>query len=396
MSDPWDGQVLVANLAAFFNGLRKLGFAIGAEEQVLALRSLAAVGVSDGKQCRDALAAVMVRSQQQDRVFAMAWEQFLLGLRRRDVRGLSDQTLMTHVARLRQQRHRHPQVIWLGATRETDGLEQGADPPVQLRSGASAKEVLRQADYAKLTPGEQQEMNFLSEKFIPLRKSSRRRVRATRGEWDLSETLRKNGPGRDWVEVSYRKSKVVQRSLLLVCDVSGSMDPYSRLLMRFAHSLVRRGLAIQVFLFSTRLTSVTRALQFQDPDRALAEAVTRAPDFSGGTRLVNALWQLQREYGAEVLHHAPVVWLASDGFDTSRKEDLAKILNLLQRQAHWLVWLNPALGDPEYSPQAVGAQALQRAADLVLPGHSWAALVRAWEITARVSRRRPVRHGFDT
>jgi uncharacterized protein with von Willebrand factor type A (vWA) domain len=144
---------------------------------------------------------------------------------------------------------------------------------------------------------------------------------------------------------------------VLLCDVSGSMERYSRMLLHFAHGLGRRRGRLEVFLFATGLTRVTRQIHFRRL-RDSVDAVSRiVPDWSGGTRIGPALKQFHQRWARRVLHQAPVVLLISDGWDRGDPDELREQVARLQRSCHRLIWLNPLIGTVDYAPLTRGLQA---------------------------------------
>jgi uncharacterized protein with von Willebrand factor type A (vWA) domain len=157
---------------------------------------------------------------------------------------------------------------------------------------------------------------------------------------------------------------------VLLCDVSGSMEVYSRILLQFAHALTRRHRRVEAFLFSTRLTRITRqlrALRIDDAARSVSRAV---PDWSGGTRIGASLQEFHRRWGRRALARSPVVLLVSDGWDRGEPEVLAEAVSRLRRSCHRLIWLNPLIGTQDYQPLTRGLMAALPHVDDFLPVRS--------------------------
>jgi len=383
-----------ANLLAFFRGLRRLGLRTGPDDVALALRALAVVGFDSAAQAEAAVAAVVVRQPDEVALFHEAFAQFLLRLRRQDAHAwVAQQTLSANVARLRQARHRHPQIIWMGADAHrppVDDRQSEADEDVQLHAGASRQEALRVADFATLTEAEQQEVTQLQQHVRRLWKTTRRwRGPAEKGPVDVAATVRRAARCGEWLPLAHHERQRVERPVVMVCDVSGSMDPYSRMLLRFAHGLLRVGLPLEVFLFSTKLTRATQFLRQHNPDRALAEVGARTPDFAGGTCLADALVEFRRDWARHVLRGDPLLLVATDGFDSGDPLLLNAELARLAYLARRVVWLNPAAGDARYQPEAQAARVLMARCDDVYAAHSWAALEAAWAGIAASHQHRP-------
>jgi uncharacterized protein with von Willebrand factor type A (vWA) domain len=160
---------------------------------------------------------------------------------------------------------------------------------------------------------------------------------------------------------------------VVLCDVSGSMDRYSRMLLHFAHAIERRHRRVEAFVFATRLTRVTGALRTRRLDRALADAARAVPDWSGGTRIGDALRQLQQRW-RRVLGGGSVVLIISDGWDRGEPAVLGAQVRGLQRNCHRLIWLNPLIGTLDYTPLTRGLQAALPYVDDFLPARTLANL----------------------
>ena len=183
----------------------------------------------------------------------------------------------------------------------------------------------------------------------------------------ISESLRSGG---DVVSLPTRTRRVRPRPLVLLCDVSGSMERYSRMLLHFAHALTARHHRVEAFLFSTQLTRITRHLRVRRPDEALAAVSRSVPDWSGGTRIGGALEEFHQVWGRRVLNGGPVVLLISDGWDRGDPQMLAAQVARLHRRCHRLVWLNPLIGTVGYSPITRGLQAALPHVDDFLPART--------------------------
>ncbi len=170
----------------------------------------------------------------------------------------------------------------------------------------------------------------------------------------IAESLRTGG---EIVHLARRARRARPRPLVLLCDVSGSMERYSRLLLHFAHAVTRRHQRVEAFLFSTQLTRITRQLRAPRADHALAAVSRAVPDWSGGTRIGGSIKEFHRRWGRRVLNGGPVVLLISDGWDRGDPEELRDQIARLQRSCHRLVWLNPLIGTADYAPLTRGLQA---------------------------------------
>ncbi|HZQ76631.1 MAG TPA: VWA domain-containing protein [Acidimicrobiia bacterium] len=252
----------------------------------------------------------------------------------------------------------------------------GGDAPEGLLAAASAEERLRSKDFGQLTPDELEALRGLIANLAvaaPLR-TSRRRIRHHRGRLDVRATLRRaHRRGGDPVEWMRRHPKLRPRRLVLIADVSGSMEPYSRAYLHLLHGAVR-GAKAEAFVFATRLTRLTRALAATQPDLALRRAAAAAPDWSGGTRIGAALADFNDRYGRRGVARGAVVVVVSDGWDTGDPAVLGEQMARLARLAHRVVWVNPRAAAPSYEPKVAGMAAALPHVDAFVSGHSVAAL----------------------
>lgn len=277
-----------------------------------------------------------------------------------------------------------------GAGDESEGVGEDGDPLATPR--ASGAEVLRTRDFAALDDDERAEVDRLLERLRPRtapRRSRRRRPRrapARRADdrLDLRRTVQSSlrTGGETLSHRSLRRVTTPRRIVLLV-DVSGSMESYSRALVRFAHVAVRAGARVEVFTLGTRLTRLTRELTTTDPDVALARAAAAVPDWSGGTRLGESLRVFNDEWGTRGTARGAVVVVLSDGWDRGEPEVLATEMARLSRLAHRIVWVNPLRATPGYEPLARGMAAALPFVDDFVDGHSFDALDHLAEVLAR-------------
>jgi uncharacterized protein with von Willebrand factor type A (vWA) domain len=256
-------------------------------------------------------------------------------------------------------------------------------------SGYSAQELLRQKDFEEMTWAETEQVRRLLEQ-APWRVAERRtrRLRPSRnGRIDLRrsarQAIRSSG---ELMTLFRRRPRVRRRPLVLICDVSGSMERYSRLLMIFAHAVARRE-DLEAFVFSTRLTRITRLLRQRDVDRALDAVSKGVHDFSGGTRIGDALGDFNRKWARRVLGHGAVVIIISDGWDRGDPTQLGAELVHLRRSAHRLIWMNPLLGSEGYEPLTRGMAAALPFCDDFIAAHNLQALDDLGRLLASLGNR---------
>jgi uncharacterized protein len=250
-------------------------------------------------------------------------------------------------------------------------------------SAWSDAELLRDKDFADYTDAERQIARRVMRTLAgagPTRPSRRTRPARRRGapphaaRPDLRRTMRASlRTAGDPVERHWREPSQRPRPLVLVCDVSGSMEPYARMLLQYMQACVAARRRVEAFVFGTRLTRVTAELAGRDPDRALDRAAGAADDWSGGTRIGEALATLNREHGRR-LGRGAIVVLLSDGWDRGDPDELAGEMARLGRCAHSVIWLNPLKAHPGYEPLTRGMQAALPHVDHFLSGNSISSL----------------------
>jgi uncharacterized protein len=261
-------------------------------------------------------------------------------------------------------------------------------------SAWSDVELLRDKDFADYTDEERRRarrvMRRLAES-VPARPSRRARRARRRGaappagRLDLRGTIRASmRTAGDPFERHWREPGERPRPLVLVCDVSGSMEPYARMLLAYMQACVAARRRVEAFVFGTRLTRVTAELRGRDPDAALERAAHAARDWSGGTRIGEALATLNREYGRR-LGRGAVVVLLSDGWDRGDPDQLEHEVARLARCSHRLIWLNPLKAHPDYQPLTRGMRAALPHVDEFMAANSLASLEELAEALDRLS-----------
>lgn len=262
-------------------------------------------------------------------------------------------------------------------------------PDVAVRF--STVEVLRHKDFARCTDAELAELHRAVARLRmagPTRRSRRRRPsRRTHGRPDLRRTLRSAmRTGGEPIHRAWTGPTERPRRLVLLIDVSASMEPYARALVRFAHAAAAGRRGVEVFAVGTRLTRLTRILAGHDPDRALAAASAEVADWSGGTRLGAGLHAYNDRWGARGPGRGAVVLVLSDGWDRGDPDQLAAEMARLARAAHQIIWVNPLAGSPGYAPTAGGMAAALPHVDRLVPGHTLASLEALTELVASWDR----------
>lgn len=238
----------------------------------------------------------------------------------------------------------------------------------------SAREALRKKDFSQFTDEEIAEARRIMAQMSwrLSTRQTRRKQKAVRGDFiDYRRTLRQSlKQGGIPLDLKYRNRKERMRPLVLICDISGSMDRYSRMLLRFVHALEHGLDAVEVFVFGTRLTRITRELRKRNVDQAIEDVVVSVDDWSGGTRIGEAIKTFNYEWSRRVLRSGATVVVISDGWDRGDPDLLGDEMARLQRSCRRLIWLNPLLGAPGYQPLTQGIRAALPSIDHFLPVHN--------------------------
>jgi len=251
---------------------------------------------------------------------------------------------------------------------------------------ASADEVLRTKRFDALAPDELAELYRLMtalELATPLRRTRRYEKRRRGERIDLRRTLRGSlRTGGDPVRLRRRRRRVVPRRLVLLCDISGSMEPYARAYLQFLACAAGCGPNAEAFAFATRLTRLTRALRSRNPERAIQRAAAAAPDWSSGTRIGEALRAFNDRHGRRGMARGAVVVILSDGWERGDPALVGRELERLSRLAYRIVWVNPRMAADAFSVRAGGMVAALPHIDALVSGHSFAALREVTEAIA--------------
>lgn len=252
---------------------------------------------------------------------------------------------------------------------DPDTIDEGRE--VNTESGASDLERLAHRDFADLdeTEAEQARRLVMTMLWEPSDFRTRRWVGATRGRRpDLRRTFRGAiGPEGDLLRISRRERRLRQRPLIVIADVSGSMSSYAEMFLVFAHAASRRLDTVEVFTFSTELTRITEDLGRRDVGAALAGVARTVTDWSGGTRIGEALGTWNREWSRRLARGGPVALILSDGWDTGDPAKLSREMRRLARSVHRVIWLNPLASRSDYRPATQGMRAALPHIDHLLP-----------------------------
>lgn len=367
---------LTAQLTRFVETLRETGLAVGPAQSVEALQALSHIDVSRRADFRAALRAVLITRADQAALFD---EAFALFWRNPDLLGRLQGSL-----EYAQSEGGHSQEGRRASRRVSEALgnrkreTQRMTAEVEADRLASDREKLMRMDFAQMSAAEiaaaEAEMQRLT---LPLeRLRTRRRRAASAGDRiDMPATLRRTlRQGGETITLARKKQRRKPSPLVILCDISGSMGLYSRMLLHFLHALTNDHDRVDVFLFGTRLTRVTRALRHRDIDAALASVGGTAPDWGGGTLIGTCLRQFNRDWGRRVLGQGASTLMITDGLDRSEGVDLGFEAARLSRSSRRLIWLNPLLRYDRFAPKPAGIRAMLPYVDDFRPAHNLASM----------------------
>ena len=379
---PGEHGHLSENVMHFARVLRAAGLPIGPDRVIDAMRALEVAGVERRDDFYWTLASVFLDRREQFEVYDQAFHIFwrdpqllervmamflpqVYGRQGRDEREAS-----SRVAEAMQPRRKKPQ-------------ETPAEPPQETQLDASlsfsAREVLQHADFETMTPDEiAQAKKMLANLRLPIPEIRTRRfaLDADGARVDLRATLRASlRNGAKIITLRRRSPQRRHPPLVVMCDVSGSMNRYSRMFLHFLHAITNDRDRVTSFVFGTRLTNISRNLRHRDVDVAMSGVADAIADWSGGTRIGNCLREFNLRWSRRVLGQNAVVLMISDGLDGDVGEGLAREMERLHKSCRKLIWLNPLLRYEGFEARPAGVRAMLPHVDEFLPVHNIASLV---------------------
>ncbi|ADZ70031.1 vWA domain-containing protein [Polymorphum gilvum] len=353
---------IVDNIVHFARTLRRAGLPAGPASVVDAVRAVEVSGIESRDDLYWTLHAVFVRKREHrvlfDEAFRIYWQS----------RGLIEKMLaiLSPVAPPRGA----PEKPKAGQTRVSQAFKaarerktEQTEPEVEVdaRFTVSGRELLQTRDFAQMTAAEIEAAKAALRRMVmPMDKVRRRRLSpAPRGLVDPRRSMRASlRAGGAIIDLKFRRPQEKRPPLVALCDISGSMSQYTRVLLHFLHALTEQRRDVHTFLFGTRLTNVTRQLRMKDPDEALAACSAGVEDWSGGTRIATALHAFNRTWSRRVLSGGPTVLLITDGLERDTDEDLEREMDRLHRSCRRLIWLNPLLRFDGFEAKAKGIRAM--------------------------------------
>ena len=392
-----DNPKLVRNITHFARALRKAGLPIGPGRVIDAIRAVEAAGFTDKRDFYWTLHACFVNRPEQRAVFSQIFRLYW-----RDPRYMEHMMAMMLPAIRGVQEERKAQSA---ERRAAEALLEGIEPDlpeeqereeeilieVDASETMSAEERLRTLDFEQMSTAEiAAAKRMLARLRLPVKPIASRRTRASlRGhqiDWrrTMRGTMRRGGELHD---IALKKRRERWPNLIVLCDISGSMSQYSRMVLHFLHAVANEKGAgwakVHAFTFGTRLTNITRHMRTRDVDQALAAAGAEARDWEGGTRIGECLHAFNRDWSRRVMGQGAVVLLITDGLDRGDPEDLAKEMERLHLSSRRLIWLNPLLRWDGFAPKAQGIRAMLPHVDAFRAGHSVQSLE---DLAAAISR----------
>jgi len=372
------GQLL-QNLLIFGRLLRGLGMDINPGRMIDLVQALDLIEIGRKEDFYHAMRSLLVHKHEDIPLFDQAFELFW----RKPVEQWSDLNINRLLDKKREDIDIIPPPLQQpeeALNKEQAGEDSEAEERVvvEITQTYSTREVLRHKDFADLTAREIEAVkNMMQQLTLRLGERRTRRKRPGNGPGiDLRRTLRKSySYGGEVLVWSRRESRYRPRPLVVIADISGSMERYTRLLLHFIYGLAQSlNQPVEAFVFSTRLTRITRQIRNRDIDLALREVSQVVQDWSGGTRTGESLKEFNFNWGRRVLGRGAIVLLISDGWDRGDMYMLEREIARLQRSCYRLIWLNPLLGSPRYEPLTRGMQVALPYTDDFLPVHNLASL----------------------
>ena len=365
---------LASAIVQFCRFVRENGLSGGAKETLAALEAVDAVGLNDGEIFRFALRAALCSSKEEwdlfDQLFAQFWvqaEQERHGestSRKNKELVVNDQSGSPGAASL----------LFGTAASQKENDEDG-----RVVTGASAQERLRKTDFSQVPQSDLAALEQISLRLLrqmSSRLSRRLKNSGKRGAVDIRRTIRRNiSRGDDLIRLSYKSKKSRPNKLVILLDVSGSMNAYSLFLVRFAYTLQKYFRYVETFLFSTHLARITPALKARTLNDVWPALAEQAAGWSGGTRIGESLASFNALYGRKLLTRDTLLIILSDGWETGEADILADELRAIKGRVRRLIWLNPLLGMEGYQPITRGMSTALPYIDVFAPAHNLESLL---------------------
>lgn len=377
-------ESFLKNILLFTRALRRAGIPVGLDQTLELLRALEWVNLGSREQVFYTCRSLLVRRQEHLRLFAILFAHFW----RAHNPALPPRQQMPRAPRHRPQAQPFTIVTYMAyKARLADEAIDVADKAGTYSPG----ELLQRKEFSALTPEELARVRRLIQQlnWRVSQRATRRRVPRRRGAALLMRRVVRDAARHGGVPLRLARQarKRKPRPLVIVADISGSMEKYSRLLLQLCYSATRRLDRVECFVFGTRLTRITAQLRLRNTDRALEQAAREVVDWGGGTRIGPSLHSFNRRWARRVLGRGAVALVISDGWEHGDAALLAREVRTLRRRCHRLIWLNPLAGRAGYQPLAAGMAAALRHVDDFLPAHNLQSLEQLAEHLAALGDR---------
>lgn len=366
------GDQLVHNIVVFTRLLRHLGIPSGSTQLHNFLDALQVIELRNRRDVRDAARAIFVSRREDIQLFEQAFDWFW---KRRDysldARRAAAKITPAFV------KPPPPSKFLTTAMEPLTGDSLAQKGKIVTIQTFSQQETLRRKDFGSFTRGEIEQAKKLMRAlpWRPGQRATRRTVRGGDEFFDARSTMRRNLKyGGELIQPAWKQIRYKPRPLVVLCDISGSMENYSRMLLHFIHALRERETQAECFVFGTRLTRITRQLRSRSVERALRGVSDSVVDWSGGTRIGESLKQFNFQWARRVLRPGAVVLIISDGWDRGDPQLLAREMARLRRNVFRVIWLNPLIASDDYAPLTLGLQAALPYVDDFLPAHNFTSL----------------------
>lgn len=369
-----EGQLL-ERLIAFARVLRRAGIPIGPGSVIDALEAVMISGIGTRADFYWTLHAVLIKRHEHDPLFHEAFHRFW----HRDQvdRVLREMLPVTRTEGVKSRAAQRRVEEALGMQKRMPKPPKQQETVFDMRGTISDAEILKRKDFAQMSAGELEDARrrISTMKMPDDEVTTRRFAPSPRGRIDLARTLRASvRSGGDLIELRFRAQREKKPPLVALVDISGSMSDYTRPLLHFFHTLAMKRRNVSTFLFGTRLTNVTRALKTRDPDEALALCSSGVADWSGGTRIADALSEFNKRWARRVLSQGATVLLVTDGLERDGGGELAREISRLHRSCRKLIWLNPLLRFEGFEAKAAGIRTMLPHVDELRPVHDLSSL----------------------
>ncbi len=370
---------LPEQISSFARYLRQEGMITGVQEVLDAMQALVEIGMPDEHNLRILTRALFCNSKEDHQRFDKLFDNFWKGDSKRFKAKLSVSS------RIKKQQ-KATSLIWLGG--KSGSSKEGEKKQSKEISGANAEERLRLTDFSKLTEVESEELEKLARKLwqeMNKRMSRRYQHSHKMGRVNLRRTIRSSiGSGGNFYHLHFRRKKPRKPRLVVLLDVSGSMDKYSFFLLRFIYAIQGNFEQVESFLFSTRLEYISDLLKRNQLRQILHDLKQRAHGWSSGTTIGQCLYEFNKNYANYALSRQSIVLILSDGLDTGEDNLLRVELEKLTQRARRLIWLNPLKGTAGYQPTAKGMKAALPLVDQFSSAHNLDSLLQLEKHLANV------------